>query len=722
MNKVCKIFLVIMLLAVCFPFAAFAEEDTDNAPSRVLNVVYDDSGSMLINGETWVDTWCQAKYAMEVFAALLEEKDTLNIFPMSTNSSSGRNPDIITVSGKNPVSQRVSRIHEMQTEQALGTPYNAVAKAVDHLKRQNADQKWLIVLTDGQFDEDGTKPADLNRTFRGYTEDGTKIVFLTIGQDTDRVDTDPEHGIFAENAASSAEVIDRLTTISNQIFERNALGGIDAQEGSFSFDVPMSQLIVFAQGDAVQINGISGRSALRKESEVNVQYSDLIPKNYEDEREHIVVAKDLKGTVTVFSPKDGEEIEPGDYQLDVQGAQRVEIYYKPNVDVGIRIFQGTQDVTDHDALEAGTYTIRVGFLDDESGEFIESPLLGEIDADATITNNGKEVEVSNDNEFTVDIGEADIAVEATYLKYNRTSISQKYNVLAKVIPLEMTLDHADAYGLQTLPQSHMTLHVSHEGKPLSQAQWDAMELPEIYCEEDVEFEVAKGTEVSTFDITMKYKGGERSRTYVGDLNLRISAAADMSDYTAEGTLDSQLTIVDDRSLIEKAADFLKEYWMWMIGIWVIFCMLMKFKGPTGLGKKKLSPNVEMTKYEDKALSSRDPKRALKSRQAELELLSALPILPMTVRRRINIRHPNCRQAAPSLRVKSSGSSLVLLNPKDFDNKKNKNLCEGLERLSRCKELSLGQQIMYSCKSTENRGSGLASVKSSFIFRFKRNKS
>ena len=28
MNKVCKIFLVIMLLAVCFPFSAFAEEDT----------------------------------------------------------------------------------------------------------------------------------------------------------------------------------------------------------------------------------------------------------------------------------------------------------------------------------------------------------------------------------------------------------------------------------------------------------------------------------------------------------------------------------------------------------------------------------------------------------------------------------------------------------------------------------------------------------------------
>ena len=158
MKKLCKIVLVLFVMMAGSSFAALAEEEADSTPSRVLNVVYDDSGSMLINGDTWVDTWCQAKYAMEVFAALLEEKDTLNIFPMSTNSSSGRNPDMITVSGKDPVSQRVSRIHDMQTEQALGTPYNAVSQAVEHLKRQNADQKWLIVLTDGQFDEDGTKP------------------------------------------------------------------------------------------------------------------------------------------------------------------------------------------------------------------------------------------------------------------------------------------------------------------------------------------------------------------------------------------------------------------------------------------------------------------------------------------------------------------------------------------------------------------------------------
>ena len=51
---------------------------------KIVSVVYDDSGSMIEDDNgTYVDRWCQAKYAMEVFAAMLGEKDTLNIFFMS---------------------------------------------------------------------------------------------------------------------------------------------------------------------------------------------------------------------------------------------------------------------------------------------------------------------------------------------------------------------------------------------------------------------------------------------------------------------------------------------------------------------------------------------------------------------------------------------------------------------------------------------------------------
>lgn len=68
-----------------------------SSPTRVINLVYDDSGSMIetdivdSNGNTvkydeLVDTWCQAKYAIEVFAALLGDNDTLNVYIMSSYS------------------------------------------------------------------------------------------------------------------------------------------------------------------------------------------------------------------------------------------------------------------------------------------------------------------------------------------------------------------------------------------------------------------------------------------------------------------------------------------------------------------------------------------------------------------------------------------------------------------------------------------------------------
>ena len=71
--------LIILLL---MPFGLTVQAET-YVPSRTINLVYDDSGSMIRVGSNYVDTWCQAKYAMEVFAGMLGEKETLNIYYMS---------------------------------------------------------------------------------------------------------------------------------------------------------------------------------------------------------------------------------------------------------------------------------------------------------------------------------------------------------------------------------------------------------------------------------------------------------------------------------------------------------------------------------------------------------------------------------------------------------------------------------------------------------------
>lgn len=84
----------------------------------MINVVYDDSGSMY-RTDSVVDTWCQAKYSMEVFAAMLGEKDTLNVYYMSDyRSGTGRGPRLV-LHGKDGAATNVGKLHSEKQEQAI---------------------------------------------------------------------------------------------------------------------------------------------------------------------------------------------------------------------------------------------------------------------------------------------------------------------------------------------------------------------------------------------------------------------------------------------------------------------------------------------------------------------------------------------------------------------------------------------------------------------------
>lgn len=135
---------------------SFADAE-GNAPSRTINLVYDDSGSMIVNDKgEYVDTWCQAKYAVEVFAGMLGDNDTMNVYVMSDfeNGVDG-NPKLV-LKGRDGAEKNVSEVHNMVTVDG-NTPFNAVRAAEAALESTKADEKWLVVLTDGEF-EDGKMP------------------------------------------------------------------------------------------------------------------------------------------------------------------------------------------------------------------------------------------------------------------------------------------------------------------------------------------------------------------------------------------------------------------------------------------------------------------------------------------------------------------------------------------------------------------------------------
>lgn len=112
----CRVVLICLMAMLMTLFAGFVSLAEENTPTRVINVVYDDSGSMVETG--------------------------------------GQKAN-------------VAKVHEMLTK-AGNTPFDAVWKAYSDLTEAQADEKWFVVLTDGEFQ--GVE--DIDGFFRQKSPDG----------------------------------------------------------------------------------------------------------------------------------------------------------------------------------------------------------------------------------------------------------------------------------------------------------------------------------------------------------------------------------------------------------------------------------------------------------------------------------------------------------------------------------------------------------------------
>ena len=195
-----SLLLICTLLVAIFPVSVVEAKGI----SRVVNVVYDDSGSMF-DGD---GTWCRAKYSMEVFSSMLTENDTMNVYLMSDfgTGSTQAGPKLV-LKGKDGASVNTEKVHNMPSGGG-GTPFEAVEKARNDLESTQADEKWLIVLTDGVMGRGqvALNQKELNDYF-GNKPDDIKVMFLSIGSAADTITANESKNIFSAKAKTSSEIL-----------------------------------------------------------------------------------------------------------------------------------------------------------------------------------------------------------------------------------------------------------------------------------------------------------------------------------------------------------------------------------------------------------------------------------------------------------------------------------------------------------------------------------
>ncbi|MEE1086671.1 MAG: vWA domain-containing protein [Schaedlerella sp.] len=414
--------LVILLGFIPNSAVAQAAEVTKEEKTYDIAVVFDNSGSMYNDSKAW----CRAKYAMEIFASMMnyENGDKLVIFPMwevtTDGSTSGKKGsfEAIEINSK----EDIDKISNLYTVNPSNTPFEPIKEAYEYLKKSNAEEKWLVILTDGTFNEDVRGQAaaiDVRGKLLEMASEDIKVQYLGFGGAAPLAED--AWNFFYSMQSKDAELKDDLISVCNTIFQRSALP-VDRLNGSeLTLDLSMKNLIVFAQGSNAKINSLkndSGEeikitldSGQRKFSEIKARGKESAP-----------VDNTLAGQVVTFG-----SCPAGTYTLDYSGTDKIQIFYEPDVDISITLTNSDGEVVDisKDEVNAGEYTLNYSIVDNVTGEDVtNSELLGDdMSLTGTVVNSaGEETPVENGGTVTLEPDEATyFKVEGTYLKKYKIS-------------------------------------------------------------------------------------------------------------------------------------------------------------------------------------------------------------------------------------------------------------------------------------------------------------
>ncbi len=589
-------------------------EVTPQAPTpRQVNLVLDDSGSMFSDGTTTIDRWSNAKYSLEVFAAMLGPQDVLNVYRTSDFVDGKTSGAATTVLGSSPIEERIATIHRLDMIGG-GTPYAPVAAAVSDLAASDFEEKWLVVVSDGAFEgvADEQVQADMERFSAEHTTDESNmnVAFLAIGDEAPALTSNPGAGVYFQQAEETAELLAVMTGFSNRIFARSEIAGTGGGGDTWGIapDTELEELLVFAQGPDVEVGELtSGGVVLEPSSRAAVSWvenpmSELTA----------VPNKDLTGMLATFT-----NVPAGDATVDISGAHIVDFFYKPRVSFGIVLRDTNGSVVEADRIVGGDYTVEFGFMDSDCN-FVQSNLLGDVTYSAQALQNGEVVaeDISPSDTITLERGDAQFRVSASYLNDNVTEAVVDVTVLRPSQPTVFRLEpkifqasHLEDY---KMPQDAMVIHygMDQDGTlvEFSEDEWNSFtgDSFTVTSDKNIDFEVEVG-DVGTVYLIPRAPDGVPIDASTGQVPFTISAQHVYDEQPVAGALDAEVTIEDDFSFWQRALHWMMtQGWKWLLLLLALIVIYGYIRRPRLPRKLQKSPMVD---FRPKNLSMRPTQSA-----------------------------------------------------------------------------------------------------------------
>lgn len=529
----------------CFTMKAHAESAPEK--TREINIVYDDSGSMYGEDITY---WSEAKYAVEIFAAMMGSGDVMKIFPMSDY----RSP--IVLKGSKDPNQNVRAVDNMNG--SSGTPFGSVLTAADDLMDSDADDKWLVIFTDGGFNPD-EDAENWEEKLLGYVgQNAVKVVYVTIGFDNPLINEKRE-GFFPYQAGydpvkNRSTILERMTEIAARVFNYQSISLNGAGSGTVSFDadVPLSKIIVFAQGGGSDIGEITvDGSPIQDYTEhtvkAKVDQNTKVPSGYQNGE--LAFAPDLNGIVSSAAAKNDDRPFAGGKYSFLCNSDNVQVFVEPGVQVEatLRNADGERINLERDSsgtISEGEWTVEVQVIDPLTGKIVDtsqSQILNGAYLDVVVkTDDGTTREYSDGDEITVSGKELELYGRTQYQGISglieKTSKIHKFKI--EKSPLRISFKSPGGFDLDAVmleTAQDRTFTVTAGSVPLTPEQVKKLKL-KVNNTQGIEWQIEKVDDAGTFRLVPGYAGRKGLAAVTpGTVEVEISGSLKTKGEKREGT-------------------------------------------------------------------------------------------------------------------------------------------------------------------------------------------
>lgn len=404
-TKYAILFLCMMLLCLMLCTCAHA---ATTQQKKIVYVVLDDSTSMDHEGR-----WARANYATQVLAGLMNQGDELKVYYLKYSARNG--PQSVDLSAQG-IQKALQKIGNMVT---IGsTPFSTVQQAQQALNARTPEkdaQYWLVILTDGSYDE-GYSAQEIRNKFQKFVSDGVgrqheklQMIYLTIGNNADRIDEGghgsdlAEKGIYcyhAQDGNGSQGIVPVMAEVADRISGRSRLEGasvvkIDKKTLQIKSDIPLFNFVVMIQ------NSKAALSKVVCDGTTQLNISRTAPAKANDKDYNVWLDANVQ-TVDYGS----KHIPPGTYTLHFDSeidASKVAVLFEPALQVKLYLDDPSK-VHVEDSFTASAKILEYG----TSNVFS----LDQLPKGSTLTlevKNGKKTEKKSGNEPEVTLGKVENA-------------------------------------------------------------------------------------------------------------------------------------------------------------------------------------------------------------------------------------------------------------------------------------------------------------------------